>query len=101
MAACCPGPYYAGTIFGKEIWYDTYPGCDWGGNNAKWGADCAPNYDGQSGTTGENGEVISEKTFTEVIDKRVVLNIPYILQDMLLKYAIGLQVKILLYNCFV
>ena len=65
--------------------------CPYGGS---WGKDCPINYDGSHGFSGQNGKIVSESgTVIEIIDKRVVLDFPYILQDMLLKYAIGLQVK--------
>ena len=73
-----------------------YPCCP---NNCRhggsWGKDCPPNSPGASGTPGISGKKPSTIAPTEIIDKRIVLDIPYILQDMLLKYAVGLQVQLI------
>ena len=68
-------------------------GCSSGHDKGRPGKNCEPNRDGSDGQQGRVGSVTSPNSndVTQIINKQWVLDIPYILQDMLLKYAIGLQ----------
>ena len=79
MYACCP---------------PERGGCNTPGGGGGHGQPCDPNIAGINGNNGVDGKVIysnSNQDNEQIIDKRWVLDFPYILQDMLLKYAVGLQ----------
>ena len=55
------------------------------------GKSCPKNVHGINGKSGRPGIAPSSGDSSQIIDNQWVLDIPYVLQDMLLKYAIGLQ----------
>ena len=55
------------------------------------GKSCPKNIDGINGKNGREGIAPGPGDISQIIDRQWILDIPYVLQDMLLKYAIGLQ----------